>query len=191
MPASAIACRCAPAVTAQPAESQIPSDAVIALQGVTAYDGPTLLAYAAQLSVDRQGSVSPSQIAEVVELIYHEDGYFLAEARLAPDGRTVVVDEGRIDTVQIEGVDAGTYRLMRSYVAPVIGQDAINLKQFERAIMLADDIEAVSVTSQIDYPYANQGARLRVIGTDLPKSFGSITLDNPARAFGEAATLNS
>jgi hemolysin activation/secretion protein len=176
-------------IAAQSADTRIARDAVVALQGVTAYDGPTLLAYAAQLSLDRYGEVSPSQIAEIVELIYREDGFFLAEARLAPDGRTVVVEEGRIDSVSIEGVDAGTFRLMQSYVAPVVGRDAINLRQFERAIMLADDIEAVSVTSQIDYPDDDQGARLRLIGSALPNSFGNITLDNPARALGDAASL--
>lgn len=158
--------------------------------GVTAYDPDTLLAYAANFLGQTQGAVSPDALAAVVEQLYHEDGYFLAEAQVAPDGRTILVDEGRIGEIVIEGVDAPTYARIRAMAAPLVARSPVRQADFERAVMLADDIENLSVAAEIDYPDPAGPARLRLIATEGAGGVRSIMIDNPARRIGKTVALH-
>lgn len=160
------------------------------ITGVTAYDPAEILGFASQVLVQRTGAVTAQDLADVVEVIYREDGYFLAEVFVAGDGKTLVVDEGEIGNVVVEGVDADTYQLISSYMKPVVGHRAVTQKEFERAIMLVEDIGAISATAEIDYPAGSHLAEVRVIAQQEDKSFGSATLDNPARQFGKEETLS-
>lgn len=162
----------------------------LSLQGVTAYDGQDLLSYAAKVAATRHGRVEAAEVAEVIGLIYREDGHFLAVATVAPGGGSILVDEGRIGSVSIEGVDRETFRPLRSYMSPIVGKDAITLAEFERAIMLADDLPEISVTAEIDYPPGADGGVLRLVASPESRNMGHITLDNPARQFGETAALS-
>lgn len=162
----------------------------INIVGTTVYGPAEILGYAAKLVAQRTGAVSVRDLADTIEQIYREDGYFLAEVFVAEDGRTLVVDEGRIDTISIEGVDDATYKLAERYVRPILGRPAPHRKEFERAIMLVDDIAAVDALAEIDYPDSGSGARLRVIGTPVDRNYGFVTLDHPSRRFGEAAILS-
>lgn len=159
------------------------------LTGVTVYDPAELLGFAASSVVSQGGAVSAEQLAETVQTIYHSDGYFLAEVFVADDGRTLVVDEGEIAEVRIEGMDEATFRLARRYVQPVVGKRAINLREFERAIMLVEDIESVSATAEVFYEPGAAHASLRVVATEEDLSFGSLTLDTPERDPDEAVAL--
>lgn len=172
------------------ASAQAQDATAISLLGVTAYEGQDLLSFAAKTAATRYGRVTPAEVAAIVEQIYREDGHFLAIARVADGGRSIVVDEGRIDSISIEGVDEATFRRIRAYVAPVLGRPALTLRAFERAVMLADDLPEVSVTAEIDYPPGAAGGALRIVATPEPGQAGRLTLDNPAREFGEAATLS-
>ena len=115
------------------------------LTGVTVYDPAEILGFAAQLTAQRQGSVTPRALADTIEVIYREDGYFLAEVFVGSDGQTLVVDEGEIGSLSIEGVDAATFRRIRSYMAPVVGRRAVTQREFERAMMLVEDMQSISV----------------------------------------------
>ncbi|QPZ91014.1 ShlB/FhaC/HecB family hemolysin secretion/activation protein [Thioclava electrotropha] len=160
------------------------------LTGVTVYDTAEILGYAAQVVVQRTGTVTAEDLAQTLEIMYREDGYFLAEVFVADDGQTLVVDEGQIGDVSIEGVDEPTYRLIRSYVEPIVGRRAVTQKEFERAIMLVEDIEAISATAEIDYPEGASAARVRVITTREDRASGYVSLDHPSRDFGETAILS-
>ena len=160
------------------------------LTGVAEYDPPELLSFAAQTVVQRHGTVTAVDLARAVQAIYREDGYFLAEVFVASDGRTLVVDEGRIGQIVIEGVDERTFRLIRSYMEPLRQDGAVTLDEFERAVMLVEDIEAISARVEIDYPQQSGDARVRIVATEEDRSFGALTLDHPARDFGGAATLS-
>ena len=131
------------------------------LTGVSEYDPPELLSFAAQTVVLRHGTVTAGDLARAVQAIYREDGYFLAEVFVASDGRTLVVDEGRIGQIVIEGVDERTFRLIRSYMDPLRKNGAVTLDKFERAIMLVEDIEAISARVEIDYPQQSRDARVQ------------------------------
>ena len=77
------------------------TESYYALSGVTAYDQDELLTLSAQHTYDRTGRITAQGVAETVAQIYREDGYFLAEAWVATDGKTIVVDEGHIDRIEI------------------------------------------------------------------------------------------
>lgn len=160
------------------------------IAGVTVYEPDSLLAFAAQYLGQATGAVSAEALAAVVAQIYREDGYFLAEARVGPDGRTVLVDEGRIGSISIEGVDARTHERIRAMAAPLMARTPARQKDFERAVMLADDIENLSVAAEIDYPDPAGAARLRLIATEGPGGVRTLMVDSPARRLGEAVTLH-
>ena len=106
------------------------------LQGAGAYNAEEILSFAAQLELQRTGAVTAAGIARTIETIYREDGYFLAEARVSRDGRTIIVDEGETGSVSIEGVDQRTFNLINGYFRPVVGKQGVTLAEFERAVML-------------------------------------------------------
>jgi hemolysin activation/secretion protein len=158
--------------------------------GVSVYEPEALLAYAANYLGQTQGSVSPDALADIVERLYREDGYFLAEAKVGPDGRTILVDEGSIGTVEVEGVDEATFARIRAMAAPLVSRRPVRQADFERAVMLADDIENLSVAAEIDYPDPAGPARLRLIATEGAGGVGSLVLDNPARRLGKTVSLH-
>lgn len=159
------------------------------LVGVTAYEPAELLSYAAQVIIGRGQKVTSDRLADTVQQLYREDGYFLAEVFIARDGRTLVVNEGRIGSVSIEGVDGSMFQLMRRYVRPVTHSQALTLREFERSIMLVEDIGSISANAEIDYPDPDGPARLRIIAEETDDRFGAVTLDHPVREIGESATL--
>ncbi len=158
------------------------------VQGVTVYDGDELLTFAGQLAYNRSGRITAGDVAEIITQIYREDGYFLAEAWPAPDGRNIIVDEGNIETINIEGVDGRTFKTLERIFAPLTTEAPLTLKRFERAVMLAEDIPDLEVSTEIDFPNG-PGGRLRVLGDPLRKQAGSATLDNPPRELGEALSF--
>jgi hemolysin activation/secretion protein len=178
---------CFAPVTAVNAESWT-SESHHSVQGVTIYDPDELTTFAAQLSFDREGEITALGIADIVEQIYREDGYFLAEARVAADGRTIVVSEGYLESVNIEGVDEKKFEAVRGIFQPLVGVRPLTLKSFERSVMLAEDIPDLDVSAELDFQNRD-GARLRVLGEQLRKQSGSATLDNPPRELGNALSL--
>ncbi len=159
------------------------------LQGAGAYNAEEILSFAAQVELQRTGAVTAEGLARTIETIYREDGYFLAEAKVAADGRTIILDEGEIGSLSIEGVDQRTAALIRSYFEPVIGKLGVTLPEFERAVMLTEDIQSIAASAEIYYPDGQNTAHVRVVAEQQDSSFGYVTLDNPAREFGDAATL--
>ncbi|MGD1990317.1 MAG: ShlB/FhaC/HecB family hemolysin secretion/activation protein [Chromatiales bacterium] len=159
------------------------------LQGAGAYNASEILSYAAQIELQRAGSVTAEGIARAIETIYREDGHFLAEARVAEDGRTIIIDEGEIGSISIEGVDQRTSALISGYFKPVIGKEGVTLAEFERAVMLTEDIQSIAASAEIDYPDGQDTAHVRIVAEQQDSSSGYVTLDNPSREFGDAATL--
>lgn len=159
------------------------------LQGAGAYNAEEILSFAAQLEIARTGTVTAEGIARTIETIYREDGYFLADARVAADGRTIVLDEGEIGSLSIEGVDQKTFELISGYFRPVVGKQGVTLAEFERAVMLTEDIQSIAASAEVYYPAGQETAHVRVVAEQQDTSSGYVTLDNPAREFGDAATL--
>lgn len=162
------------------------------VQGVTVYDAATLVGFAREHVARHDGVATPARIAEAIELIYREDGYLLAEVEFFSSGeaqpQVLIVREGRIDTISIEGVDEALFAKIRQYFDPVVAASPLHWHVLERAVMLTDDLAGVYVTTEIDFPDPAAGARLRVLA-DQTKSTGSITIDNWPRNIDPALSL--
>lgn len=190
----AIALICGTAATSVAAETgpNAPFPSNYAVSGATVYETSDLMTFAFDHVDATRAAVTAEEFAHAIELIYREDGYFLAEVRVAlsPDGTRIdfIIDEGRIDSVSIEGFDAAMSLAIQSYVDPLIGAAPLTLAELERAIMLVNDLTGVYATTEIDYPDAAAGARLRVIGSSEWLGEGSFTLDNPPRELGDAVS---
>ena len=172
------------------AKAQGGETAAFSLVGSTAYNSRELLGFAALIVAQRNGRITANELAVAVEQIYREDGYFLAEARVAGDNRTIIIDEGEIGSVVVEGVDGPTFNLVKSFFRPVVGHRAVTLKEFERAIMLVEDLEEISAVAEVEYLPGDDTATVRVIAEQIDANRGWVTLDHPARELGEAATLS-
>ncbi|WP_298820914.1 ShlB/FhaC/HecB family hemolysin secretion/activation protein [uncultured Roseibium sp.] len=161
------------------------------LSGVSIYDPDHLLAFAYQHARLQSGVVQSDSLARSIELIYREDGYFLAEVEVLrnPDSnsQTFRVVEGYIETISIEGVEERLFQKIRGYVQHLTTERPLRLSTYERAIMLARDLAGVHLTTEIDYPEGQSGAHLRILATTDSQS-GSIQIDNPPREFGKAVS---
>ena len=165
---------------------------MLQLVGVTVYDPDELLAFAQEHVRAHDGVAAATRIAEAVALVYREDGYLLAEAEAvagAEGGAVIVVREGRIDRVQIEGVDADAFERISGYFAPVLSEVPVRGATIERAAMLSDDLSGVAVTVEIDYPEGAESARLRVIATPEP-AIGWVTFETWPRTADQGFTLH-
>lgn len=159
------------------------------LDGVSVYDTTELLVFAAHLSAVEDGRVDIRELAAAIERIYVEDGYFLAHAFVEEDGSTITVHEGSIRSVEIVNSDPSTYNLIRQYFEPLIGRSAITIDEFERAVLLSDDLETVAVTAELSQQEGH-GADVRIVTTQEDDRRGWVTIDNPAREFGDAVTVS-
>ncbi|MCR9157574.1 MAG: BamA/TamA family outer membrane protein [Rhodobacteraceae bacterium] len=164
--------------------------ATYTLLGVSHYEPSELLSFATLLTQQQTGFISPQGLAQSIETIYLEDGYVLAEVFLAADGLTLVVDEGEVGDIFIEGVDEDHFRLIEAYTRPLLAKRGLQQKDLERAIMLVEDIGSITATAEFDYPPGAAHARLRIIADELDRDFGSLSLDHPSREFGEAVRLS-
>ncbi len=151
------------------------------ISGVTAYDPEQLLRYAHAHEQASRGSSSASGIAEAIELIYREDGYFLAEVAGSINPVTniikITVHEGFISQVQIEGLDQKTASVVGSYIESLVGKQPIHQDDFERAFMLASDLSGVDLRSTFSADPESSAMQLRLSGSQS-KSNGSIMIDN-------------
>lgn len=160
---------------------------VASVSGVTRYNVDELWKFAVAHAARGQGTTSIQSIARTIELIYREDGYFLAEVsiRLDSDRRTaeLVVSEGHVAEIEINGVDPRLSAKIRSYVERAITAGPIRQADFERAITLAGDLSGVTVRAVFDASGGHGGIRLTIIASAIDGR-GGVTIDNPPRGFG-------
>ncbi|MGG7644806.1 ShlB/FhaC/HecB family hemolysin secretion/activation protein [Rhodovulum sp. YNF3179] len=162
-------------------------------EGVTLYDEAALLSFATGSLIASGASVTPRGVADIVEQVYREDGYFLAEvtARPAPGGGVrLSVYEGRIGEISIEGAEPRMAAAVRRYIAPLAREPVARLDTFERALMLSDDLSGAGVEAEIDYPAPDADARLRLVVTETASQSGSLSVDHSPRRIGKTLDLH-
>lgn len=155
--------------------------AAYAVTGVSVYDVATLIDFARSHVGRHDETITPARLAEAIELIYREDGYLLVDVEDWSQGEgqphLIVVNEGRISEIAIEGVETGTFERIRAHFEPVLAADPLRSEVLERALMLSDDMSGVAVTTEIEIAPDGSGAKLRVLGEPVPAT-GSLTIDN-------------
>lgn len=127
------------------------------------------------------------KVANELAKVYHEKGYFTAKVYIPPhliyDGYIILqVYEGILEKDGIELKNSGN-RIQNSLVDNVLQEtltegDHINRIDFERAILLIDDLPGISSNATI-YPGAEVGsARLLMETVDEPVISGNLDYDN-------------
>ena len=177
------------AFTIQPTTSNGQELAQYHLIGVNEFEASSLLQYAAHAAIS-QNQISGEHIARIVERLYHEDGYFLARARFDNDLQAVIVDEGQISSLHVEGVDADMFALIRSYAAPLLTDPAISHAEIERVLMLVRDIETITAVVELVTSPDDGTTQMRIIAEEHLSNWGRLTLDTPAQNIDDAIRIN-
>ena len=122
----------------------------IALAGVTAYDPQKLWLFAVEHAHKQSSEFNIENIAEAIQLIYREDGYFLVDVNVAHSGNSaqLTVHEGRLSKIEISGATPELAQTIHKYVITAVGDQPLTLERFERGMMLARDLSGVSLTSE-------------------------------------------
>lgn len=157
---------------------------LIELHGVTLYDGAALLAHAQSLAL--QGDTPDlAAIASNVQQVYHQDGWFLAEARAFGDPTSnrhgILVEEGRVRAFEVVGVAEQTGRRIASYFYTLLDGTPLRLDAFERALMLAGDLSGMSVRSEFVHDPMAGGYRGVLHATQRGKAVSAL-VDSVPRA---------
>ena len=177
------------AFTIQPTTSNGQELAQYHLIGVNEFEASSLLQYATHAAIN-QNQISGEHIARIIERLYHEDGYFLARARFDSDIQAVIVDEGQISSLHVEGVDADMFALIRSYAAPLLADPAISHAEIERVLMLVRDIETITAVVELVTSTEDGTTQMRIIAEEHLSNWGRLTLDTPARSIDDAIRIN-
>lgn len=159
------------------------------LVGVSEYEASSLLQYAAHAAID-QGDISGANIARIVEQLYHEDGYFLARTRFDAASQAIIVTEGQISSLHVEGVDADMFALIQSYASPLLADPAISHAELERVLMLVRDIETITAVAELVTSPEDGTTQMRIIAEEHLSNWGRLTLDTPSREIGDAISTS-
>lgn len=152
----------------------------VVVSGVTRYTPLELLRFALAHDHTSRGHSTLQGTADAVSLIYREDGYLLADARVRYDAAAervdVLVEEGHVGRITIEGLRPAVARLVEQYVRPLLGRRPLTRGAFERAFMLASDLTGVYLRSEFSFAPGLAGADLRIVGSETRQA-GSVTAE--------------
>lgn len=159
-------------VSQEPAiESELATQAVVS--GVSVYDAEHLLKYAlAHLGQENQ-QIDAEAVAIAIEQIYREDGYALAQVRLAytNEGSAVFqVEEGYLDSISISGLSAPTEKRIRSYSQKLLASKPLMQVDLERALALSSDLGGVALANEIAPSVPGMGSTLKIQGSENKSS---------------------
>ena len=166
----------------------------IEVRGMTLFNPQETWTYALAHIIQTEGRATPEQVARAVELLYRDEGYFLARVHIVsggPPGTAILlVEEGHIQSIEVIGVDERIGQRIASYMKPAVGNGPVRLADFERALMLAGDLGGVSVRSEVRFREGNEmgGADLKLHARAV-KRRGSIVIDSPPAADSITATV--
>ncbi len=149
------------------------------VSGSTVYQPAQLLQFALALAGSTDDPLTVSRMTRLIEQVYREDGFALAEVSARVDAsRSTVhwqVMEGHVAKVRVTGADDATRLRIERYLEPVTRQQPLRYSVLERAVALADDLAGVNVTSSL-VPLPGDGHRLDAVVTQS-KPFTSLSLD--------------
>lgn len=155
------------------------------LSGVTVFNPTQLWEEALKRSSAGANSQSYAEVCDSVKKIYREAGYFLAEVSCKVSGSRLSANvyEGRIQKIEISGVDDELAQKISAIITEAIGSGPVTLAHFERGIMLAKDLSGVYLTTEV-IESADSGNDTLRIAANFVKQRGSISIDNLPRNFG-------
>jgi hemolysin activation/secretion protein len=127
-------------------------------------------------------------IANAVQARYRDEGYFLARAIVPAqeitDGRVrLVVLEGYISEVQVEGDVGPVANKIGAYLQDVVNRRPLKLEVLERALLLANDLPGVHVEGVLRPSPELSGAAQLVANAERKRFEGLALVDNFGSSF--------
>lgn len=160
----------------------------VRLDGVTLYDPRHLWEFSLSHVFSITAEVSEEEIETAIEVLYHEDGYFLARADVIQSETgaplAVRVSEGRVVQLTVVGVDDRIAARISRYISARLTDAPLKQSDFERALMLAGDLSGISVTSEFR-PAEADGTYELVIHAEAEFSSTTIGVDTVPGADGQ------
>ena len=155
----------------------------IEIEGATVYSPETLEQTFATLRGTQVTLADIYRVAKDIEQRYRDDGYFLSRAivpaQSVTDGRVrIVVLEGYVADVRIEGDVGWVEELIRSTLSIVIDERPLRFATLERALLLADDIPGIGVSGLLRPAAERLGAAELVVTATRAPFEGALLTDN-------------
>ena len=144
--------------------------------GMSAYDPEEVQEWIAETAGQEADS---EQQAAIIERLYHSDGFLAAEAVVAVDAngkRVILVHEGRLGAIHLEGGSEGAQRTVGRFLEPLADGTPLHISRLERQMLLAGDQGGLDVSASLDHPDQRADTRLNVIISQSRQS-GSASLD--------------
>ena len=122
-------------------------------------------------------------IADAIERAYRDAGYPLIRAYVPPqrvnDGIfMIVVREGYVASVAVEGADKDTRERVHRYLTPVLESKPLKLATIERGLLLANDLPGVVATGILRASPDTPGASDLIITLTQPALQGNFDVNN-------------
>lgn len=155
----------------------------VSIEGSTVYSEADLRAYYETVLTAPSTLADLQAVARAIEQRYRQDGYLLVRVIVPPQtiegGRVrIVVIEGGIAGIDIEGDVGPVSTLILSYLEPARRERPLKLATLERGLLLANDIPGVSVSASLKpSPQQVGAADLTLAATRAPFN-GSTLVDN-------------
>jgi hemolysin activation/secretion protein len=141
----------APAATPPPgAENVFLTPRAVQVEGVTAYPQARIDALAARLIGNRIAATEIFALAQRIERLYRDDGYFLTlvfvpQQQVADGVVRIRVVEGYIANITIEGDPGPSRPRIERILNRITESRPARIDQVERALLLADDTPGISL----------------------------------------------
>lgn len=149
------------------------------ISGATVYQPDQLLRFALALAGGDAAPLTVARMTKLIEQVYREDGFALAEASARVDAPTGTVhwdiSEGHVAQVRVTGVEAPIRLRVERYLNALVRQRPLTQSSLERAVALADDLAGINVSTAL-VPLPGEGHLLDASVTQSPP-FTSLSLD--------------
>lgn len=132
----------------------------------------------------RRSTVEELQaLAQALELVYHDAGYFLVRVTIPPqevnDGGTfrLLVIDGYLEGIDLEAVPARTRSHLEGLFTPITNQRRLKMAEFERTVVLSRQMPGMSIQTTL-MSDEDVGASLLVVQGEWTKFGGSVRLSS-------------
>jgi hemolysin activation/secretion protein len=148
------------------------------ISGSSVYPPAQLLRFALALAGSSDEPLTVPRMTKLIEQVYREDGFALAEAVATVDAAGAAVrwqvTEGHVTQIRVTGADEATRLRIERYLQAVIGEPPLKQSVLERAVALSDDLASVNVSTSL-VPLPGEGHLLEATVTqNLPVTSASL-----------------
>jgi hemolysin activation/secretion protein len=152
------------------------------IEGLTAYPEAVIRKFYAEWIGTEVSLADVYDIAAEIQRFYRQDGYFLTRvilpAQTTDDGRLrMVVIEGFISDIQIQGEVGPVEDRLRAYFQNILCERPLKLKTLERYLLLARDVPGLVVNGVLR-PAPDQVGAAQLVVTVERKSLDGLAIVN-------------